>query len=783
MIISALAALLANPPGSLSYHFLLSAILGLLYVVSHAQHRGAGRARAARWMLASGWLVSLQLMLLAGTTANWLLLVQDAAVLPALVHFVDFAGILTFAWVIFFPRSHQLGDRSLLFAIVIDALFLAVTVIGVRMAFVGLAIEPAYLIWRSVGFVTAGAVIVTLLLRRPQQWLLAAAGFLALWIGYGLQIGLSGGADPLSGIIRLLNLLGYPLLASAGLRTLTLEAGEEQRRAEHDMSRLQYTQSAEADVAQALASLASAQTDSELADRAARAVAETMRSEYCLLLSPPDPKGNFSVASGYDLIREQKIEGAPLDDSRTPVLASALEQGKVLSIPSRSKSPDIYTLRSLLGVDSTGPALLIPISEANQVHGGLLLLSPYARRSWSEEQQDTLQNIAGHLAQAFERLKSKPPGSTEAYDALLEAQERLRQLERDNMRLFEALHAEGEIDVSELEVLDLDTLRASEAEETIAILEAEIERLKTAQPATPDLPTSEEMEQLKDELQSTLEDLVSARAEIERLRSELKTDGRGKTDRADLEAIASIAQELRQPMSSVMGYTDLLLGESVGLLGAMQRKFLERVHSAVERMGALLNDLVQLTRLESGELELQPTRVDLLGCVEEAVENTGSALRDKRQALRMDFPDEVPAVHGDPDAITQILNHLLRNAIAASSEGSEILLSAKVEASHQDGFLMLSVRDSGEGIPPEELGRVFHRLHPSSQGMIQGLGDGGSGLSVVKGLSEALGGRVWVESEVGVGSTFTVLLPLEQAQPTPRPHAEADEAEPSQTEA
>lgn len=782
MIISALAALLANPPGSLAYHFLLSTILGLLYVVSHAQYRGAGRARAGRWMLASGWLLGLQLLLLAGTTANWLLLIQDAAVLPALVHFVDFAGILTFAWVIFFPRSNQAGDIFLLLAILIDVSFMAVTVIVLRMPFIGLPVEPAYLVWRFVGLVTAGAVLVTLLLRRPQHWILASMGFLVLWAGYGLQIALTGGADPLSGAVRLLNLLGYPLLASAGLRTLTLEAGAEQRRAEHDMGRLEYTQSAEAEVAQALASLASAWTDSELAQRAARAVAETMRSEYCLVLSPPDPKGNFSVASGYDLIRERTIEGAPLDDSRTPVLASALEQGKSLSLPSRSKSPDVYTLRSLLGVESTGPSLLIPISEGHEIYGGLLLLSPYARRSWSDEQKAMLEKIADHLAQAFERLNLSPPGTEEAYDALLEAKERLRQLERDNMRLFEALHTEGQIDIDGLEVLDLDTLQTSEAEETIAILEAEIERLKMAQPPTPDLPTSEEMEQLKDELQSALEDLVSARAEIERLKSELKSDGRAGTDRADLEAIASIAQELRQPMSSVMGYTDLLLGESVGLLGAMQRKFLERVHSAVERMGTLLNDLVQLTALESGALELQPTSVDLLGCVEQAVEGTGSALRDKRLALRMDFPDEVPAVHGDPDAFTQILNQLLRNAIAASPEGSEILLSAKVEASQEDGFLMLSVRDSGEGIRPEELGRVFHRLHPASQGMIQGLGDGGAGLSLVKGLSEALGGRVWVESEVDVGSTFTILLPLERAQ-RPSPNATLDRVEPPTSDA
>jgi signal transduction histidine kinase len=329
------------------------------------------------------------------------------------------------------------------------------------------------------------------------------------------------------------------------------------------------------------------------------------------------------------------------------------------------------------------------------------------------------------------------------------------------MHLFEALHAEGELDLETLQSIGRASDDAQQAQETISILEAEIARLKTATPPPVPLPTSEELEQLKDELQSALESRAQAMARADELEATLaKVEGGTRMRGADVEAIASIASELRQPMSTVLGYTDLLLGESVGLLGAMQRKFLERVHGAIERMSRLLNDLVQVTALETGSLNLNVARVNLLDCVEQAVREIGGTLREKDIALQMDFPDEVPGVLGDEEAITQIVLHLLKNAVAATPENETILLSAIVERSTAEGFLMLAVRDAGDGIPPEDLGRVFQRLYQADRMMIPGLGDTGVGLSLVKALSEALGGRVWVESDVGAGSTFTVLLPL-----------------------
>lgn len=149
----------------------------------------------------------------------------------------------------------------------------------------------------------------------------------------------------------------------------------------------------------------------------------------------------------------------------------------------------------------------------------------------------------------------------------------------------------------------------------------------------------------------------------------------------------------------------------------------------------------------------------------------GSALRARSQTLRMDFADELPPVLAEADSVIQILHRLIDNAIRASPSGGEVILRARIQPQDEPeerSFALVSVTDSGAGIPPEEIGQVFQHFGPDEQGAVEGVGEVGPGLSVVKALCEGLGGRVWVDTVRGSGSTFTVLLPLADAgQPSP----------------
>ncbi|MBN1219678.1 MAG: GAF domain-containing protein [Anaerolineae bacterium] len=232
------------------------------------------------------------------------------------------------------------------------------------------------------------------------------------------------------------------------------------------------------------------------------------------------------------------------------------------------------------------------------------------------------------------------------------------------------------------------------------------------------------------------------------------------------EFVASLSQELRTPMTSITGYTDLLLGESVGIIGEMQRKFLQRIKANIERMGSMLNDLIGVTAIDAGQLEIRPTVVDMAEVIEDTIISARAQLEENEITLNLNLPEGMPPVEADPESVRQILANLLSNAIKCTPVGGtlEILAAIHTEGGEnsedETQFLRVSLRDSGGGIAEKDLARVFERFYRAERPLIQGLGETGVGLAIVKSLVEAHGGRVWVESEMGEGSTFHFLLPI-----------------------
>jgi signal transduction histidine kinase len=213
-------------------------------------------------------------------------------------------------------------------------------------------------------------------------------------------------------------------------------------------------------------------------------------------------------------------------------------------------------------------------------------------------------------------------------------------------------------------------------------------------------------------------------------------------------------------MSSIVGYTDLLLGESVGILGALQRKFVERIKSSTERIGSLIDDLIQITTIESGLSDLKPEAVDLNLIIDNAMAYTSSQLREKNIALNLDLPKNLSFIQADREALQQILIHLLQNAGAATPVDGTITLRVQTRNEDSRDYVLIQVSDTGGGIPSEDIPRVFSRLYRADNVLIQGVGDTGVGLSIAKTLTEAQHGRIWVETQIDVGATFSVLLPI-----------------------
>jgi signal transduction histidine kinase len=235
------------------------------------------------------------------------------------------------------------------------------------------------------------------------------------------------------------------------------------------------------------------------------------------------------------------------------------------------------------------------------------------------------------------------------------------------------------------------------------------------------------------------------------------------------ETIVTITQEMRQPMSSVVGYSDFLLSESVGILGALQRKFLERVKVSTERMISMIEELVQIASVEAGHTKLNVGSLDLMRAIDASISDTSPAIREKNISLRMNIPDDLPKIQGDYEAVKLILTNLLQNAGTVTPGEGEISISVGYESygDNQD-YVLVQISDSGGGILTEDLQRVFGEQSERAggkTGTIRGLGSSTLGLAFTKGLVEAHGGRIWVETEFEKGSTFSILLPLSNEIP------------------
>jgi signal transduction histidine kinase len=277
-----------------------------------------------------------------------------------------------------------------------------------------------------------------------------------------------------------------------------------------------------------------------------------------------------------------------------------------------------------------------------------------------------------------------------------------------------------------------------------------------------------EIEHLEAELRLTLEEvarlqnnLAEANIRIHNLQSQT---GRSSDDHdQEREVLASIVQEIRQPMTSIIGYADLMAGESVGNLNAFQRKFIDRVKAASERMQILLDDLIQISDIQTGHFEIHPILIDPNEVIDQALLSVRGQLREKNITLKIDVPKRIPQIIADRAAAQQIVTRLLHNACLATPENGIITFRVMSEKgtsdSEKNAFLRIQVTDSGGGIPPENIPNVFTPRFRTNVALLQGVGETGVGLYLSKLLVEAHKGNIWVESDQGKTTTINVLLP------------------------
>ena len=263
--------------------------------------------------------------------------------------------------------------------------------------------------------------------------------------------------------------------------------------------------------------------------------------------------------------------------------------------------------------------------------------------------------------------------------------------------------------------------------------------------------SADELRRMTEELQVANECLIEAR------------DAALESARAKSRFLATVSHEIRTPLNGVLGMTSLLLRTA---LNDEQREYVETIQASGQTLLRVIGDVLDLSKVEAGKLKIEPTDVDLIQVIGEVVSLFQGPAKERGLHLHADTPEGPMHVLADGVRLKQVLGNLIMNAIKFTPKG-EVSVELKAKSIDDSFSVWISVRDTGIGIAPDRLDTIFESFTQASNSIQRLFGGTGLGLTITKRLVELMGGRVRVESSVGIGSSFTVSLVLPKATSAP----------------
>lgn len=245
-------------------------------------------------------------------------------------------------------------------------------------------------------------------------------------------------------------------------------------------------------------------------------------------------------------------------------------------------------------------------------------------------------------------------------------------------------------------------------------------------------------------------DLKEYRAQLEQANEELR-----ELDRLKSTFVSTASHELRTPLTAIKAYVELIKDGDLGAVNEQQREKLEIADRNIDRLINLVNVLLDLSRIEARKLDLHKEILDPAKLIDEATQLMEKMVHSWGHELRVAVGEELPSIRGDHDRVLQVFENLVGNAVKYTSAKGVVSIGAEP----QDGFVRFWVKDTGIGIPTDEIVRIFDRFYHVDHPLVRKHRGTGLGLAIAKGIVEAHGGEIWVETEVDKGSTFFFTLP------------------------
>jgi two-component system phosphate regulon sensor histidine kinase PhoR len=225
-------------------------------------------------------------------------------------------------------------------------------------------------------------------------------------------------------------------------------------------------------------------------------------------------------------------------------------------------------------------------------------------------------------------------------------------------------------------------------------------------------------------------------------------------ERVRQDFVANVSHELRTPLSNIKGYAETLLDGAISD-EANSREFTQIIYRESERLSNIIDDLLDISRMESGKIKMVFLPIEAEGAIKKAIAVLKNSTIGKSISIELSIQDNLPKILADEGRLTQVLLNLLDNAVKYTADQGSIIVSAF----KKDDFVQIEVKDTGIGIPEKDLARIFERFYRVDKARSRDLGGTGLGLSIVKHIVQAHKGEVWVASTQGKGSIFSFTIP------------------------
>jgi len=267
-----------------------------------------------------------------------------------------------------------------------------------------------------------------------------------------------------------------------------------------------------------------------------------------------------------------------------------------------------------------------------------------------------------------------------------------------------------------------------------------------------------ELGRLEQEVTQERNDFALRNAELNHLHQKIiaKNAELMRLDEIKSRFVSIAAHELRSPLTSITGYADMLNDASFGTLNPQQHQFVEIIERSAMRLLGITNNLLDVTRMESGRLSLVMQPIDPTSLLEQAAEELHPLTQTKQQKIVLDIDPDISYVLCDEERTLQILMNLISNACKYTPEGGTITI--QIQAYEETGFIQFSIQDTGIGISQEDQKQLFDTFFRAGNAHVTGASGAGLGLNITRSLVELHGGRIWFESKEKVGSTFYFTL-------------------------